>query len=74
MLTVLWVFPSAGALLILGINNRHGLSLASITSPRIEDLAALGVLLCHLFFLIQSRRFHKLLRSGKESSLTPTDT
>lgn len=61
MLSILWIFPSAGALLILilGFRNQPQPDGPLIQSVSLEQWIALAVLLAHPIFFILARRLAK---------------
>ena len=69
-LNQLWIFPSFGAILILGNSAVKGSLQEMIDSQRIEDIAATAILIAHLFLCLQSKRYHQLKQSHEGASLT----
>jgi len=73
MMAVLWFFPSLGAIVILALNWFSGSSEATDTqgtlSVRIEDLAAVGLLVTHGYLAIQRHRFHRLNQKRQRARL-----
>mgnify|MGYP003986624367 FL=1 len=65
----LWLFPSLGAILILANSAMKGSLKEMIVSQRLEDIAAADILIGHLFFFIQSKRFHQLKQTHEGASL-----
>lgn len=64
-LTLLWIFPSVGALWILAQNAewlRTGGLLASLAAVRLEQWIAVGTLLAHAWFIWRWRRAVRMSR------------
>lgn len=71
-LSLLWVFPSLGAIVILNSNVPSRSWLEALRSPQLEDLVAIMVIACHLAMILKAYRYHRLNR-GLESDSLPTD-
>ena len=69
ILSRLWFFPSLGAIIILGNSAMKGSLKEMIDSQRLEDIAAAVVLIGHLYFFIQSKRFHQLKQTHEGANL-----
>ena len=67
MLSVLWLFPSAGAIWIILRDSRNwrtgGRWTEALSSIRLEDWTALLLLLAHVIFLVQAIRYRRYCRN-----------
>ncbi len=72
-LSWLLIFPSLGAIAILIMSTIEGTLSGFLESPRLEDAAAVLVIISHGAVFIQSRRFHQLNRSQDRAIVPDRD-
>ena len=67
MLSILWLFPSAGAIWIIVRDSRiwrtNGKGTDMLSSIRLEDWTALLLLLAHVIFVVQAIRYRRYCRN-----------
>jgi len=71
-LSLLWVFPVSGALWIMVTDSKHWTKTnvaGFIGSLVIQDWVAIGLVACHLLFLVLALRFHRKARAEAAAPL-----
>lgn len=72
MLSLLWIFPSLGAIFILLAKLPLRTWRETLSSPQFEDLIAAMVIASHLLMILKASHYHRLNRQRERDSL-PTD-